>query len=120
MRADPSLGSFTSQASPSACSVRMPYQFMSNSYHASPWRADCGCAWWLLCQPSPKLRYATHHRLRESSSVAKRLEPHMCVPEFTNLVECNKNTVLRNIAQNKTFQPPRASSSKPTTRIGNQ
>src|SRR5271166_145123 len=120
MRADPSLGSFTSQASPSACSVRMPYQFMSNSYHASPWRADCGCAWWLLCQPSPKLRYATHHRLRESSSVAKRLEPHMCVPEFTNQVECSRNTVRRNIAQNKTFHPPSSSSSKPTTRIGNQ
>src|SRR5208283_1508708 len=44
MRADPSLGSFTSQTRPRACSVRMPYQFMSNSYQASPWRADCGCA----------------------------------------------------------------------------
>ena len=44
----------TSHARPSACSVLMPIQLKSNSYQARPWRADTGCAWWLLCQPSPK------------------------------------------------------------------
>ena len=46
---------------------------MSSSYHASPCRADVGCAWWLLCQPSPKVSSATHQLFRERSRVAKRL-----------------------------------------------
>ena len=37
---------------------------MSSSYQARPWRADTGWAWWLLCQPSPKLSSATHQLLR--------------------------------------------------------
>jgi hypothetical protein len=36
---------FTSQASPMRESAQIPYQFMSNSYQGSPWRADCGSAW---------------------------------------------------------------------------
>ena len=61
-------------------------QLMSNSYQARPWRAETGCAWWLLCQPSPKVRSATHQLLRESSRVSKRRVPHMCVAEFTSQV----------------------------------
>src|SRR5262249_23531726 len=38
------FGIFTSHARPSVRSVQMPYQFMSSSYQANPWRADCGCA----------------------------------------------------------------------------
>ncbi len=54
----------------------MPYQFMSISHQRRPCRAECMCAWWLLCQPSPKVRIATQKLLRESSSVSKRREPH--------------------------------------------
>ena len=59
---------------------------MSNSYQARPWRAETGCAWWLLCQPSPNVSSATHQLLRESSRVSKRRVPHMCVAEFTSHV----------------------------------
>jgi hypothetical protein len=38
----------------------MTYQLKSISYHFSPCRAETGLARWLLCQPSPKLRSATH------------------------------------------------------------
>ena len=71
---------------------------MSNSYQARPWRADVGCAWWLLCQPSPNVISATHQLLRESSRVAKRRVPHMCVAEFTSQVACRPNTTRRKIA----------------------
>ncbi len=38
------FGSLMSQARPSACSVRIPIQLKSISYHARPWRALVGCA----------------------------------------------------------------------------
>ena len=64
----------------------MPIQFKSSSYQARPWRAEVGCAWWLLCHPSPNVRSATHQLLVESSRVLKRREPQRCVAEFTSQV----------------------------------
>src|SRR6186997_551434 len=93
---------------------------MSISYHARPWAADVGCAWWLLCQPSPKLSAATHQLLRESSRVSNRREPHMCVAEFTSHVECSPTVVLRNTPHSTQFQPPSASSTRPSVVKGIQ
>ena len=63
---------------PIALSSLSVIQLMSNSYQARPWRAETGCAWWLLCQPSPNVSSATHQLLRESSRVAKRRRaPHV-------------------------------------------
>jgi hypothetical protein len=71
---------------PIALSSFSSIQVGSNSYQASPWRADTGCAWWLLCQPSPNVSSATHHEFFESSRVAKRRLPHICVAELTSHV----------------------------------
>src|SRR5579864_9406060 len=59
---------------------------MSNSYQARPCRALTGWAWWLLCQPSPPVRRATHQLLRESSLVSKRRLPQRWVAELTSQV----------------------------------
>src|ERR1700679_2826144 len=61
---------------------------MSNSYQVRPWRALTGWAWWLLCQPSPPVRMATHQLLRESSLVSKRRLPQRWVAELTSHVAC--------------------------------
>src|SRR5262249_34934255 len=115
-----SFGALTSQARPSRRSAQMPYQFTSNSYQARPWRADCGCAWWLLCQPSPKVSIATQKLLREASVVRKRCLPHMCVAEFTSQVTCRPTTVRRKIPHITKDQPPIASRTNPRTVIGTQ
>ena len=73
----------------------MPIQLMSNSYHARPWRPDTGCAWWLLCQPSPNVSIATHQLFVESSRVLKRREPHRCVAEFTSQVRAGRRSVRK-------------------------
>src|SRR5688572_7002460 len=92
----------------------MPIQLKSNSYHARPCRADVGCAWWLLCQPSPKVRSATHQLLVESSRVAKRREPHRCVAEFTSQVECSPQVVRKKMPHSTYGMPPKARSTRPT------
>src|SRR5215467_8267184 len=96
----------------------MPYQFKSTSYHAIPWRAETGCAWWLLCQPSPKLTSATHQLLVERSVVAKRRVPQLCVAEFTSQVKCRPRTVRRNIPHIKNGSPPVAYRITASTIIG--
>src|SRR5688572_28236338 len=93
---------------------------MSTSYHARPCAADVGCAWWLLCQPSPKLSAATHQLLRESSRVSKRRDPHMWVAEFTSHVACRPTVVRRNTPHSTQFQPPIARRTKPSTVSGTQ
>src|SRR5262249_18460774 len=98
----------------------MPYQFTSNSYQANPWRADCGCAWWLLCQPSPKVSMATQKLFLESSVVRKRCLPHICVAELTSQVACRPITVRRKMPQSTRDQPPTANSTRPKTVIGTQ
>src|SRR5205085_11929841 len=103
-----------------SCSARMPYQFTSISYHVSPCRAARGCAWWLLCQPSPKVRSATHQLLVESSAVTKRRVPHRCVAELTSHVACKPNVTRRNRLHMNTDQPPNANSAAPTTMSGSQ
>src|ERR1044071_9025815 len=50
-------------ARPSSWSPRMPHQLKSTSYQARPCLAEVGCAWWLLCHPSPKVKRATHQLL---------------------------------------------------------
>src|SRR5579884_1492307 len=92
----------------------MPYQFISISYHRRPCRADVGCAWWLLCQPSPKVNIATSQLLVERSFVAKRREPHMCVAEFTAHVECRPMTTRRKIPHSTHFHPPMANRIRPS------
>ena len=89
---------------------------MSSSYHARPWRAEIGWAWWLLCQPSPKLSSATNQLLRESSRVAKRREPHMCVIELTIQVTCWPTVTRRKMPHSTNGMPPKASSKSPTMR----
>src|ERR1041385_910946 len=86
-------------ATPRALRTLIRIQLGSNSYHAKPCRAEVGCAWWLLCQPSPKLRMATHQVLRESSRVLKRRLPNMWVAEFTAQVMCIPATMRKHIAQ---------------------
>src|ERR1700676_5269771 len=95
-----------SQARPSLDRVKMPYQFMSTSYQRKPCRADCGAAWWLLCQPSPKVRIATQKLLVEESPVAKRCEPHMWVAELTSQVKCRLMTERTKTPQKTHGQPP--------------
>ena len=98
----------------------MPHQFTSTSYHVSPWRAAVGCAWWLLCQPSPKVRSATHQRFVESSAVSKRREPHKCVAELTSHVACSPTVTRRKTAHSSSVQPPSAKSVTPSTTCGSQ
>src|SRR5579862_2732732 len=98
-----------SLASPSVFNTQMPYQFKSTSYQVSPCRADVGCAWWLLCQPSPNVKSATSQLLVERSRVEKRREPHICVTEFTAQVACSPTTVRRKIPHNMSGNPPIAS-----------
>src|SRR5574341_383373 len=102
------LANFTFLAKRSSCRVRMPHQFMSTSYQARPWRAEVGCAWWLLCQPSPKVKSATHQLLRESSVVTKRRLPHKWVAEFTSQVECSPTTTRKKTPHRTKGHPPRA------------
>src|SRR6185436_13536308 len=66
------LMSLTPLANPSNSSTRMPYQLISISYQVKPCLAARGCAWWLLCQPSPKDNIATHQLFLESSVVSNR------------------------------------------------
>src|SRR6476620_9154239 len=93
---------------------------MSNSYQARPWRADTGCAWWLLCQPSPNVRSATHQLLRESSRVTNRREPHMCVAELTSQVACSPTTTRTQLAHRSKDQPPIAKRMMLVSTNGNQ
>ena len=46
---------------------RISHQERSTWKRCSPWRADAGKAWWLLCQPSPNTSIATTQLLRDSS-----------------------------------------------------
>src|SRR6185437_3751490 len=93
----------------------MPYQFRSISYHLRPWRAETGCAWWLLCQPSPKVMSATHQLLVERSRVANRRDPQLCVAEFTSQVQCRPKTVRKKRPQVRKGSPPIRNSATPTT-----
>ena len=45
----------------------MTHHEMSIWKRPSPWRAEDGKAWWLLCQPSPKTSAATTQLFRASS-----------------------------------------------------
>jgi len=92
----------------------------SNSYHTRPCRADVGCAWWLLCHPSPKVSSATNQLLRESSRVANLREPHMCVAELTSQVPCRPMTTRRQIPYSIMGSPPRASNNRPSITVGSQ
>lgn len=76
-----SLGTCTSHTIPSALRVQMRYQVRSISHHSRPWRADCGKAWWLLCQPSPKDTAATHQQLvdRSPANRERHNEAQQCV-----------------------------------------
>ena len=47
----------------------------SNCQRVSPWRAEVGKAWWLLCHDSPKVNGASHQTLRDSSGVSKPRRP---------------------------------------------
>src|SRR5215468_5562475 len=74
----------------------------------------------MLCQPSPKLRIATQKLFREVSLVRKRREPHMCVAEFTNQVECKPTTVRKKTHHNIHENPPVARSISPRLVVGTQ
>src|ERR1700688_1267405 len=85
----------------------MPQKLGSISYHLRPWRAETGCAWWLLCQPSPPVSKATNQLLVESSRVSKRRDPHMWVAELTSQVTCIP-TVTRRKTPHSTQEMPHA------------
>src|SRR4051812_19465476 len=111
---------FRSLTTPMALNSFKVIQEISNSYQASPWRAETGCAWWLLCHPSPNVSSATHQLLRESSLVSNRREPHMCVAEFTSQVACRPKTTRKNTPQRTIGHPPTASSTSPSVVSGTQ
>src|SRR5271156_5387156 len=77
-----------------------------------PWLADTGCAWRLLCQPSPPVNSATHQLFVESSRVLKRREPHRWVAELTSQVTWKPTEIRKNTPHNNherpSFHPPRA------------
>ena len=52
-----------------------------------PWRAEWGKAWWLLCQPSPKVTAATQGLFIELSPLSWRASPQQWVAEFTSQVQ---------------------------------
>src|SRR6185369_8593362 len=114
------FATFTFHASPRRRSALMPIQFRSSSYQARPWRAETGCAWWLLCQPSPNVMSATHQLLVESSRVVNRREPHKWVAEFTSQVQCRPKVVLKKIPHNTYGMPPNASRPSPTMTFDTQ
>src|ERR1700682_4772358 len=120
VRALSSLATWMDFAMRSHFSTLIRSQDGSNSYHARPCRAEVGCAWWLLCQPSPNVTRATHQLLRESSRVAKRREPHMCVAELTSQVPCRETTVRRKPPQRSMGRPPTRNSTTPSTTGGIQ
>ena len=47
----------------------------SSSRRRSPWNADVGNAWWLLCQDSPKVESDSQATLLDWSLVTKRRRP---------------------------------------------
>ncbi len=96
----------------------MPYQLKSISYHFKPCRAETGCAWWLLCQPSPKVSNATHQLLVDMSLVTKRREPQLWVAEFTSQVVCSPITVRKKTPHSRNGRPPIASSTTPSPIMG--
>src|ERR1700722_11303701 len=114
----PSFTRLMSQAKPNVFSAQMPYQFISTSYQRKPCCAAVGCAWWLLCQPSPKVSSATHQLLVERSRVPKRRVPQECVAEFTSQVQWSKNTVRKNVPHSSIDKPPIANKMTPTTICG--
>src|SRR5580698_4646755 len=97
-------------ARPSLERIQMPQKLGSTSYHARPWRAETGWAWWLLCHPSPPVTSATHQLLREASRVSNRRLPHMCVAEFTSHVACRPRVTRRKTPHSSQpmafFHPP--------------
>src|SRR5687767_15665878 len=103
-----------SHASPRGFRVLMAIQVRSTSYQARPCRALVGWAWWLLCQPSPKVRAATHQLFVESSLVVKRRDPHLCVAEFTNHVAWRPKVVRKKMPQSTYGTPPTAKRTRPT------
>src|SRR5947209_2489162 len=107
-------------AMPKTLSTLIRSQDGSNSYQAMPWRAEVGCAWWLLCQPSPKEIAATHQLLRESSRVAKRRAPHMWVAEFTSQVAWRPATMRTQFAQRTIGRPPKINRTTVSATIGTQ
>jgi hypothetical protein len=48
---------------------------MSSSRRRSPWNADVGNAWWLLCHDSPKVASDSQATLADRSLVANRRRP---------------------------------------------
>ncbi len=66
------VGRLTFQTSRSFSRPRMIHQETSIWKRWSPWRAEAGNAWWLLCQPSPKTSSATSQLLRDSSRSGSR------------------------------------------------
>ena len=65
----------TSHTRPTFSSPRITSAEMSIWYQRSPWAAEVGKAWWLLCQDSPNDGSASHDTLRESFGVAKLRRP---------------------------------------------
>src|ERR1017187_6937173 len=103
------VATWTACATPKNLRTLIRIQDGSNSYQASPCRAEVGWAWWLLCQPSPNEMSATHQLLRESSRVANRRAPHMWVAEFTSQVACRPKTMRKKVVHSRMRQPPIAS-----------
>src|SRR3954471_7660854 len=111
---------FRSLTTPMALNSFKVIQEMSNSYQASPWRAETGCAWWLLCHPSPKVTIATHQLLVESSLVTKRRLPHMWVAEFTSQVACRPTVTRKKMPHITKGKPPTRSRTMPSVVRGTQ
>ena len=83
-----------SQARPSL-SALMPYQFMSNSYHARPWRAERMRV--MIVVPAFAERQQRHPPAVASNVAGREAArcPTMCVAEFTSQVQCRPITVAQ-------------------------
>ena len=66
----------------------------SSSARRSPWKADVGKAWWLLCQDSPNEIQDSHQTFRDSSCDANRRRPEKWQIELIENVTCWSRKIL--------------------------
>ena len=71
-----SFGRFTSHTSPKRSITHSRFQVRSDCHQWNPCRAEYGCAWWLLCHPSPNAKSAMRKLLRLCSPVSYARLPH--------------------------------------------
>src|SRR3954454_18045287 len=82
------LGTRTLRTRRTAASNRITTYEASNCHQRSPWRALVGKAWWLLCQPSPRLTIAIGKLFLLSSELLNGRVPQTWHTELMLHVTC--------------------------------